>query len=102
MKIFLNNCVVGIAVIAWCWVCDGHGLSVIEGESFVEIWAMWETCEIFTNLGEVLSIELSLSLDHLVVLVAVESYLWEWHRLGLSIGEGEPLIEIWAMLETVD
>ena len=91
--IFLDDGVVCGAVVAWSWVCDGHGLSIGEGESLIEIWAVLEASDVGSNI---------LLLVELVVSVAVEANLWEWNCLGLTIGEGKPLIEVWAMLETVD
>jgi len=98
--IFLDDGVVCGAVVAWSWVCDGHGLSIGEGESLIEIWAVLEASDVGSNFSSILSVKLLLM--ELVVSVAVEANLWEWNGLSLSIGEGESLIEVWAMLETVD
>ena len=95
--IFLDDGVVCGAVVAWSWVCDGHGLSIDEGESLIEIWAVLEASDVGSNI-----LSINLLLVELVVSVAVEANLWEWNGLGLTIGEGKPLIEVWAMLETVD
>jgi len=100
VKILLDDGVVCVAVVAWNWVCDGHGLSIGEGESLIEIWAVLEASDVGSNFSSILSIKLLLM--ELVVSVAVEANLWEWNGLSLSIGEGESLIEVWAMLETVD
>ena len=95
--IFLHDGVVCAAVVAWSWVCDGHGLSIGKGESLIEIWAVLEASDVGSNIlcSNLLFVEL-------VVSVAVEANLWEWNGLALTIGEGKPLIEVWAMLEAVD
>jgi hypothetical protein len=95
--IFLHDGVVCAAVVAWNWVCDGHGLSIGKGESLIEIWAVLEASDVGSNIlcSNLLFVEL-------VVSVAVEANLWEWNGLALTIGEGKPLIEVWAMLEAVD
>ena len=95
--IFLDDGVVCGAVVAWSWVCDGHCLSIDEGESLIEIWAVLEASDVGSNI-----LSINLLLVELVVSVAVEANLWEWNCLGLTIGEGKPLIEVWAMLEAVD
>lgn len=97
---FLDDGVVGVAVIAWGWVCNGHSLSISKGESLVEVWAMLKAGDFSTNGSGVSSIKLLFV--KLVVVVAIKANLWEGHSLGLAIGEGEPLIEVWAMLETVN
>jgi hypothetical protein len=78
------------------WVRHGSSLAIGESESLVEVWAVLEASDVSSDFSEVLAIEVLL-LGQLVVRGAVISNLWVWDTSGLSISEGESLIEVWAM-----
>jgi len=94
----LGDTVVGSAVESSLWVWDTSGLTIGEGESFVEVWAMLEiSAESFGSGIFVWFIKWSLGKS--VIGSAVESFLWVWDTSGLSVSEGESIIEVWAMLK---
>ena len=99
-SILLVDGVLIAAVVASLWVWNGSSLSIGKGESLVEVWAVLKARDVSTDFAEVLSIEFLL--NELPLLGAVEADLWVWNSLGLAVGEGESLIEVWAVWEGGD
>lgn len=102
-RLFLLLCQMSIlsaAVISCFWVWNGSGLSINKGESFIKVGAVLQSCNISSDFGSIMSIKLLLS--HLIISVAVESNLWEWDSSSLTISQSESLIKIWAMFKRVN
>ena len=78
------------------WIWDGLGLAISEGESLIEVWAVWKGCDIWSPVWSILL------LGELPLLGAVESDLWVWDSLSLSVSEGESLVEIWAVWKRIN
>ena len=94
-SILLVDGVLIAAVVASLWVWNGSSLSIGKGESLVEVWAVLKARDVSTDFAEVLSIEFLL--NELPLFAAVEADLWVWNSLGFAVGEGESLIEVWAV-----
>merc|ERR1719223_1622336 len=101
-----------VAVGTFLGIWDGHGSSVNEGESLIEVWAVLK----FIDWGAIRHVVFLLYLleswssmwkffvrlsflQKLGVLVAVETNLWVWDSSGLTVGESESLIKVWASLK---
>ena len=84
----LCKSIVGSAVESRLWVWDSSSLSIGEGESIVEIWAMLESGgKSFGSSVLVWHVKWSFcfGLCKSIVGSAVESTLWVWDSSGLSI-----------------
>jgi hypothetical protein len=99
--LLLTEGILWVAVVVSLWVWNGSGLAINEHESLVEVWAVLESSDVGSNvlgLNEGLGTLLSVS----VLGVAVVSLVWIWDTSSLSVDKGEPLIEVWAVLEASD
>lgn len=86
---------VAVEVDLWEW--NSSGLTVSKGEPLIKIWAMLERVNTRSPVWIVIFL---LKLLHGISSVAVISNLWVWHTSGLTIGKGESLIEVWAVLKS--
>jgi len=99
--LLLSELIVTSAVISDLWVWHGSGLSVIEGESLIEIWAMWKASVWCSPVWIVTKLNMVLLLK-LIVWVAVEANLWVWDTLSFSILKSKSFIEVGAVLQGLD
>merc|ERR1719230_945364 len=81
------------AVVSYLWVWHTSGLTISKSESLIKVWAMWETSMWWSPVWIIFL------LGELILFGAVIADLWVWDTSGLSVVEGESLIEIWAMWE---
>jgi hypothetical protein len=112
-RLLLDELEVCVAVVMDLWIWNSFGLAISKSESFVEIWAVLNShnswsCWLSLNWSCYLwcwgwdGFCSSILLMELVIRFAVIVDLWVWNSFGLSIGQGESLVKIWAVWKTVD
>merc|ERR1719396_138180 len=83
------------AVVSDFWVWDSFGHAISEGESLIEVWAVWKGINRFSPVWIIF-------LDELPLFTAVVSDFWVWDSFGHAISEGESLIEVWAVRKSIN
>jgi len=92
LLVLLVKSIFRVAVVTWLWVWDTKSLSVGKSESFIKVWAVFETSNIRSNI---------FLLAHHIILLAVIVEIWVWNGSGLSVSEGESFIKVRAVLKRI-
>jgi len=95
----LNHLVIFVAVETDFWVWHGFGLTIIQGEPLIKIWAVLKS--VYTRSPVWITIHFG-GLLQSITSIAVISNIWVWHTSGLTIGKGEPLIKVRAVLKSTE